>query len=75
MTKKLQWIWNRIPKLICRHLIDSFDKKINLIKDTGERANKRVHREKGKTDFTGKIDGMTIMILKGLFIIKKYWKK
>ena len=43
MSKKLQYIWNRIPKLICRHLIDSFDKKIQLIKDNGERANKRFH--------------------------------
>ena len=54
MSKKLQWIWNRIPKLVCRHLIDSFDKKIDLIKENGERANKRFHREKGKTDFTWK---------------------
>ena len=54
MSKKLQWIWNIIPKLVCRHLIDSFDKKIDLIKENGERANKRFHREKGKTDFTWK---------------------
>ena len=54
MSKKLQYIWNRIPKLICRHLIDSFDKKIQLIKDNGERANKRFHREKRKSDFSWK---------------------
>ena len=54
MSKKLQYIWNRIPKLICRHLIDSFDKKIQLIKDNGERANKRYHLEKRKSDFSWK---------------------
>ena len=54
MSKKLQYIWNQIPKLISRHLIDSFDKKIQLIKDNGERANKRFHREKRKSDFSWK---------------------
>ena len=54
MAEKLNWVWNRIPKLICRHLVDSFDKKIELIKGNGERANKRIHREKGKSDFSWK---------------------
>jgi len=54
MSRKLRWIWNRIPKLVYRHLIDSFNKKIDLIKENEERANKRFHREKGKTDFTWK---------------------
>ena len=42
MTRKLLWIWNRIPKSICRNLIDSFDKKLELLgKKRGERVNKR----------------------------------
>ena len=72
IAKNLQWIWNRIPKLICSHLVDSFDKKINLLKDSGERANKRGHREKGKTDFSWKnrFNENDMIILKRLFIIK-----
>ena len=30
MARKLQWIWNRIPRYICKNLIKSFDKKIDL---------------------------------------------
>lgn len=49
MTKKLQWVWNRIPKQICHNLIDSFDKKIELLKQVnGERVNKRNHSKKKK---------------------------
>jgi len=44
MTKKLLWIWNRIPRTICKNLVDSFDKKIELLgKKRGERVNKREH--------------------------------
>ena len=43
MTKNLQILWNKIPKSICCHLVDSFDKKIRLIKEKGKRANKRIH--------------------------------
>ena len=43
LTKKLQYIWNRIPKRLCKHLINSFDKKIQKIKNDGERANQRNH--------------------------------
>lgn len=44
MTKKLLWVWNRIPKTICRRLVDSFDKKIKLLGvKRGERVNKREH--------------------------------
>ena len=42
MTRKLLWVWNRIPKTICRNLIDSFDKKLELLEEKkGERVNKR----------------------------------
>ena len=44
MVKKLQWIWNRIPKTICRNLINSFDEKIGLLNKDGERVNKRRHK-------------------------------
>ena len=50
MAKKLQWLWNRIPKKICQNLISDFDKKIELIRGAGERANKREH---GKNSFCG----------------------
>jgi len=43
LAKKLQYIWNRIPKRLCQHLVMSFDKKIQKIKGDGERANKREH--------------------------------
>lgn len=43
MVKKLQTIWNRIPKKLCQNLVSSFDRKIELIKQDGERANKRKH--------------------------------
>ena len=44
MTRKLLWIWNRIPRTICRNLVDSFDKKLELLgKKRGERVNKRKH--------------------------------
>ena len=43
MAKKLQWLWNRVPKSLCKNLINSFDKKMELIKEKGERANKRSH--------------------------------
>ena len=47
MTTKLQQVWNRIPKKICINLIDSFDKKIELLKQkNGERVNKRKHLRK-----------------------------
>ena len=52
MTKKLLWIWNRIPKSICRNLVDSFDKKLELLgKKRGERVNKRNHSSK-KTNYS-----------------------
>ena len=44
MAKKLQWIWNRIPKTICRNLVNSFDIKIGLLDEDGERVNKRKHK-------------------------------
>ena len=44
MVKKLQWIWNRIPKTICRNLINSFDEKIGILNKDGERVNKRKHK-------------------------------
>ena len=44
MVKKLQWIWNRIPKTICRNLINSFNEKIGLLNKDGERVNKRRHK-------------------------------
>ena len=53
MSKKLQWLWNRIPKSLCRHLISSFDKKIELINGNGERANKRTHSSK-KSNYSWK---------------------
>ena len=44
MAQKLQWVWNRIPKTICRNLVNSFDEKIELLGKDGERVNKRKHR-------------------------------
>ena len=46
MARKLQWVWNRIPKTICKNLINSFDEKINLLDKNGERVNKRKHKSK-----------------------------
>ena len=47
MTRKLLWVWNRIPKRICKNLIDSFDKKLELLAERkGERVNKRQHTRK-----------------------------
>ena len=47
MTRKLLWVWNRIPKTLCKNLIDSFDSKIEILgKKRGERVNKREHRPK-----------------------------
>jgi len=44
MSKKLLWLWNRIPKTICRRLVDSFNKKIGLLGEKrGERVNKSEH--------------------------------
>lgn len=54
MTTKLQWVWNRIPKKICSNLINSFDKKIELLKQKhGERVNKRKHLTK-ESNYTWK---------------------
>ena len=44
MVKKLQSIWNRIPKTICRNLINSFDEKIGILNKDGERVNKRKYK-------------------------------
>ena len=55
MARKLQWIWNRIPKSICKNLIKSFDKKIDLLKERkGERVNKRKHNKESKSNYTWK---------------------
>ena len=52
MTRKLLWVWKRIPKTICKNLIDSFDKKIELLGEkNGERVNKRKHI-KNKANYT-----------------------
>ena len=52
MTKKLLWLWNRIPKSVCKNLIDSFDKKIQLLSErNGERVNIRKHLRK-KANYT-----------------------
>ena len=53
MAKKLQWLWNRVPKSLCKNLINSFDKKMELIKEKGERANKRSHSSK-KSNYSWK---------------------
>ena len=41
MARKLNWIWNRIPKNLCRNLISSIDKKVKLAAFDGERMNKK----------------------------------
>ena len=46
MAQKLQYIWNRIPKTICKNLVKSFDEKINLLGKDGERVNKREQKSK-----------------------------
>lgn len=53
MAQKLQWVWNRIPKTICRNLVNSFDEKIELLGKDGERVNKRKHRGT-KSNYTWK---------------------
>ena len=53
MARKLQWIWNRVPKTICRNLVNSFDEKISLLAKDGERVNKRNHKSE-KTNYTWK---------------------
>ena len=56
MSKKLFWIWNRIPKTIYKYLVDSFDKKLELLgKKRGERVNKRNHLAK-KANFSWRND-------------------
>ena len=55
-----------------------FDKKINLIRESGERSNKRERKEREKTNFTWKNRWMIMIISKGLFItiwIKRKSKK
>ena len=53
MAQKLQYIWNRIPKTICKNLVRAFDEKINLLGKDGERVNKRDHKSK-KSNYTWK---------------------
>ena len=53
MAQKLQYIWNRIPKTICKNLVKSFDEKINLLGKDGERVNKREHKSK-KSNYSWK---------------------
>ena len=53
MAQKLQYIWNRIPKTICKNLVRSFDEKINLLGKDGERVNKRKHKTK-KSNYSWK---------------------
>ena len=53
MAQKLQYIWNRIPKTICKNLVRAFDEKINLLGKDGERVNKRDHKIK-KSNYTWK---------------------
>ena len=48
------------PKSLCKNLINSFDKKMELMKEKGERANKRNHSSENRI-IQGKIIGM-IMI-------------
>ena len=40
LKSHLVFLWNRVPKGLCRKLINQFDKKIRLIKDSGERINR-----------------------------------
>ena len=56
LSKKLVYIWNRIPKKLCKNLVAAFDKKIEKIKNNGERANKRdgEDREKKKVSWEWK---------------------
>lgn len=54
LTRKLQWVWNRIPKSICRNLIDSFDEKIQLVINDGERTNRREKNYNNKKHYSWK---------------------
>ena len=47
LKNHLIFLWNRIPVGLCRKLIMQFNKKINLIKKTGERIN-RIPKNKKK---------------------------
>ena len=53
MAKKLQWVWNRIPKNICKNLVNSFDEKMKVLSNDGERANKR-HHKSNKSNYSWK---------------------
>ena len=49
----MQYIWNRIPKTICKNLVRAFDEKINLLGKDGERVNKTKHKTK-KSNYSWK---------------------
>ena len=44
-SEALVKIWNRIPKTLCQKIIDTFDKRIEQVKDTGERYNRRLEKK------------------------------
>ena len=50
LSQKLVFLQNRIPKKLCKNLVDAFDEKIKKVKDDGERTNKR---QKTKETFRG----------------------
>jgi hypothetical protein len=37
-------VWNSIPVSLCRKLVDSFEKKIEQIKETGEKYNRKIEK-------------------------------
>ena len=39
LKKHLVFLWNRIPIGLCKKLVAKFDKKVHLVKDSGERIN------------------------------------
>ena len=68
MAEKLQYIWNRIPKLICKNLVRTFEEKINLFGKDGE-SEKDIINVKNQI-ILGKIIGIKLSKLNLLFIMK-----
>ena len=48
LSKKLVYLWNRIPKKLCKKLVARFNEKIERVQYDGERANKNIKTEQKK---------------------------
>ena len=73
MARKLQWIWNRVPKTICRNLVNSFDEKISLWEKMERGSIKEIIKVK-KQIILGRIIGTQMIKSKELYTITMFWK-